>query len=367
MNLPSLSISSLKSAATDAVAWWRGLVAEAIPGQYRHKWSVEPVEIEIQHDEKAGRTVALEDGVQVPVDAAYLGGMAAKWGMLAAVTVRVPLSSCFVRDIAIPRAAQSRAAEIVELDLERTTPFPRQEVLSGWFIPDDQPDPSNLNVRQVVLKRNRLADLLERIATAGLPVKSVQPVATDGTVLPVNLLTPAESKPAPASRLTARLAVAVVAIAGLLLTAGTISKIINLEAALADAEEQVQKATSETQAIRKKMTDARAESALIRMPRTRKLGTVPIVAIIEELTQILPQGTWLTDLRIEDINGQIDGHSTNASELITLLARSPLFSNVTFASPVTRDQQRNIERFQIRFQVAGRAAPVAEAPAKGDK
>ena len=73
--------------------------------------------------------------------------------------------------------------------------------------------------------------------------------------------------------------------------------------------------------------------------------------ILRQLTERLPQGTWLTGLRVEDRKVEIDGLSPSASEIFTLLSRDGQFRKVEFASPITRHPD-NLERFQIRAEYA---------------
>lgn len=80
------------------------------------------------------------------------------------------------------------------------------------------------------------------------------------------------------------------------------------------------------------------------------------VQILRHLTDRLPQGTWLTGLRVEDRKVEIDGLSPSASEVFPLLTRDGLFRKVEFASPITR-QQDNLERFQIRAEYVPNPSP----------
>jgi Tfp pilus assembly protein PilN len=80
--------------------------------------------------------------------------------------------------------------------------------------------------------------------------------------------------------------------------------------------------------------------------------------ILRHLTERLPQGTWLTGLRVEDRRVEIDGLSPSANEIFPLLSRDGQFRNVEFASPITR-QADNLERFQIRAEFVPVAAPKA--------
>jgi hypothetical protein len=83
--------------------------------------------------------------------------------------------------------------------------------------------------------------------------------------------------------------------------------------------------------------------------------------ILRELTERLPQGTWLTGLRVENRKVEIDGLSASANEIFPLLSREGQFRNVEFASPITR-QADNLERFQIRAEYVP-IPPAKPAPA----
>jgi Tfp pilus assembly protein PilN len=72
--------------------------------------------------------------------------------------------------------------------------------------------------------------------------------------------------------------------------------------------------------------------------------------ILQELTRLLPDGTWLQDLQIGPDSLQMYGYSNHAADLVPPLENSPYFSQVEFTSPITRDNQ-NREIFRIRMRL----------------
>jgi Tfp pilus assembly protein PilN len=80
--------------------------------------------------------------------------------------------------------------------------------------------------------------------------------------------------------------------------------------------------------------------------------------ILRELTDRLPNGTWLLSLRMEGRKVDIEGLSPSASEIFPALTRDGRFRSVEFGAPITR-QADNIERFKIR----GEFVPAPSAPA----
>jgi len=82
------------------------------------------------------------------------------------------------------------------------------------------------------------------------------------------------------------------------------------------------------------------------------------LAVLLELTEILPSDAWVTYLALDAKGVEMTGQAGAASNLIPLLENSPRLERVEFASPVTRGRDR--EQFRIR---AAWEAPAPPAPA----
>lgn len=77
------------------------------------------------------------------------------------------------------------------------------------------------------------------------------------------------------------------------------------------------------------------------------------VAILSDLTQVLPDGTWVSEITIDGAVVRIVGSSSSASDLIGLIDRSPHFGNARFEAPLIHDQTTGVDRFNLAFQVRG--------------
>jgi hypothetical protein len=86
--------------------------------------------------------------------------------------------------------------------------------------------------------------------------------------------------------------------------------------------------------------------------------------ILRELTDRLPNGTWLLALRLEGRKVDIEGLSPSASEIFPALTRDGRFRSVEFGAPITR-QADNIERFKIRGEFVPPPLSVPASPAAG--
>jgi general secretion pathway protein L len=83
-----------------------------------------------------------------------------------------------------------------------------------------------------------------------------------------------------------------------------------------------------------------------------KNNTPVVIIVLNELTNLLSNDTWLTNFQLIDNKIQIQGVSPNASALIGLLEKSAIFNNVVFVSPITQDKNSGKERFQIIIELA---------------
>ena len=82
------------------------------------------------------------------------------------------------------------------------------------------------------------------------------------------------------------------------------------------------------------------------------------VAILKELTQVLPPSVWIWGLKYSGKEVEISGYADSASGLISLLDKSPLFEKVEFLAPVTKEREKSAggerERFKIKMRLEGR-------------
>src|SRR5262249_59580951 len=121
--------------------------------------------------------------------------------------------------------------------------------------------------------------------------------------------------------------------------------------ALARLEVETNVARKEAQAVRKRLQDADSLSQRIGVLRLRRAEGIRLIALWEEVTRLLPDTAWLTDVRVENDVLWIDGYARSASELVGVIAASPMFSGVSLSAPVIREEPGASERFQIRMKI----------------
>ncbi|NJD07458.1 MAG: PilN domain-containing protein, partial [Methylococcaceae bacterium] len=83
----------------------------------------------------------------------------------------------------------------------------------------------------------------------------------------------------------------------------------------------------------------------------KKLTEPTMLDMLNDLTKVMPDDTWLNGLQYRDRKVTIQGQSPAASSLIERIEASAFFKNTSFVSPVTKDVASGQERFQITSEV----------------
>jgi len=83
----------------------------------------------------------------------------------------------------------------------------------------------------------------------------------------------------------------------------------------------------------------------------RKNQTQAAVIVLEELSSILPDNTYVTELRIDGNTVQIVGVTDDAPSLIRLIEQSPHFTRATFFAPTTHAPSERGDRFHVEAKL----------------
>jgi general secretion pathway protein L len=261
------------------------------------------------------------------------------------IEYRLDGSRVFTKILHFPAASREYLDAIVKHQLDRATPWAADRVAFDYAIADDEGTPEGqIAVRLVATSRDVFDRSMSRLTAARIKVAVVgtseDPVDHPSTV---NLLQSDRTE----RRAALRRKVSMGLVAFLLISAslGALSgwRLFALQTQAAELQ-------SETDAIR-----ARIESALsgteFAASRGRlvasKRDAVPMVVLIEHLSAVIPENTYLTELSVENGEVQIAGLTSDAPALIGILESADLLANVRFAAPTLRDEGAARDRFVI--------------------
>jgi general secretion pathway protein L len=83
----------------------------------------------------------------------------------------------------------------------------------------------------------------------------------------------------------------------------------------------------------------------------RKQTSPSSVMVLEAISRVLPDSTYVTELRVEGDKMQVVGLTQDAPSLIRLMEQSPQFTRATFFAPTTRALNDPGERFHIEAHI----------------
>ncbi|KRE94888.1 fimbrial assembly protein [Frateuria sp. Soil773] len=317
--------------------------------QLRHAGAAEPLARWSEDAEPAAQRALLDSAVQA-VDR--------EDRRLALV---LPASVALRRQLSLPLAAAQTLQQVGAFEMDRQTPFRVEQVhyaIRELAVPAP---PGRLLAELVAVPRNVLDPLLARLQAAEIRVDAVDVASGQGR-LGVNLLPPGQAPRHVSTRRRLNLALAAGCVVLLALVLG--EWLHNRQQALAAMQTEVEAMRAEAQqvaALRQQWQDnAGAAGFLVQ----RKQSGVTRLAVLEELTERLPDTAWLERVSIDN-SGQLgfQGQSQQAAKLIDTLKGSTLITNPNFQGSIQPDPATGKERFYMVAQLRQPSAPAAGAPA----
>jgi general secretion pathway protein L len=293
---------------------------------------------------RAGLKLSALDAVEAAADLA-------RSNPAALVGIRVPLASSFARTVELPRSALEDASRILDLDLERATPFKLKDVYCATLVENKEQRSAQVRVRHLMIKRQSVEPILSELNASGASVDFIDCWdESNNQALPVNFLASQQQAASGKRRglsftTFSLLLLALLGISALLLANS------RYQTALQTVESQVAQARAQATSVRRALDTSEAALTEIDQLQRLKLATTPTVEVLDALTKLLPSSVWLTDVRLENGFLDITGLAKSGAALLPLFEHSALFAEATMASGVNFDPQENKERFSLRVRV----------------
>lgn len=253
------------------------------------------------------------------------------------------------RSLDFPKQAVDFLDGMIRAQIDRLTPWAAEEVVFGWNPPSAAPD-DRVELTLAATSKQQIQPLIQLatgMAAASLTAFAVSP-ATDAMPAKIRVF----DRPIRSAMGWTRDLPRILRLT--LLAAGLAAAASSLVSAYVGGNLE-----SELQQLTRRISDRRVAlrlnpnggSALGLLARRKQTGTSDVV-VLEALSQALPDGTYVTELRIEGDKVQIVGMTQDAPSLIRLIERSPQFSRATFFAPTTRAPNEPGERFHIEAHIS---------------
>ena len=260
--------------------------------------------------------------------------------------IELPTDWIVSRQLSLPSQARSNLRQVLGYEMDRLTPFNPDQIFYDFHLVGEGEKGDRLSLELVLCRREVVQPWLERMRAAGAPVDRL---TWPGAWPSANLL-PDALRPRRRGHLlglnTFLSLLALVLISAVLIT--PIWQKTQLVAAQNKELGRLRGQAAEVNSLREAIESAHKGSIAV---LERKSNQIAMIDLLRELTDRLPDGTWVENLEFQGTEVQIRGESTQSAALIGLLENAPDFSGVTFRSPVTQGRNDQGERFHIGFTV----------------
>jgi general secretion pathway protein L len=321
----------------------------------------------------------LEEARRVPIETLELEGRrrALRDLLAGAGEEQKRLRLCLARDealirrVSFPLATEENLSQVLAFEMDRLTPFSADDVYFDHRVVARNAAAEKIDVELAVARRDLVDQRIARLSEWGGSVQGVV-LAEDAarSQAPLDLL--------PESRRGVRDAVreiqvakqALAVVVGLLLVLALVLPLWQKRETVVAMHPVIGKARQEAEATSALSLELEKLVNDYNFLLARKHGSRPALALVEEVTRLLPDNTWVQQLDVRTTararEVQISGESTSSSKLIEILEQSTQVQNAAPRGTVTRGTLPGTERFVIAAEARPLApperSPVTTAP-----
>jgi len=352
-----------RSPAARFLAWWGGELGACLPSLFRGRGrrrrrllvDLDGAALDVKRRRRGGKVkpvarIALgdQDASQAPKTRRAVARAARRSDE---VVLRVPEREALQRTIRLPMAARENMREVIGFEMDRFTSLKAEEAYFDFEIAETDEARQQLAVALMVVPRTDLRPALDLLAAWGVvPDRLVLLRPDEDAEVGRNLLPPA---PAAAglswqARLGGGLAVVLLLLLGAQAYLPWYEKQQQLEA-LQAREAALRAEALQVDGLRTQVAAEAKRRAAIYATLTAR---PPAIRVLDELSRIIPDGTWLVDLQMSGETVSLKGYSQEPAGVIAVLEASPLFHDARFVSPVIPDSRIGLDRIAVSARLA---------------
>ncbi|HVB18130.1 MAG TPA: PilN domain-containing protein [Stellaceae bacterium] len=260
------------------------------------------------------------------------------------IVLRLAQGNVLQKVLLLPLAAQSHLDQVLAFEMDRETPFAPEEVYWSHLIEAVDRRRDQLRVRLLLIPRVNLDPLLSALARDGIAPRWAE-IDDDGGHH--RMLLALDGDGVRQHDRSRRLLLPAAVCCGLLALAAVVTPFLRQSIQLATLDREVRAArltANRAEALRHEIDRLKHSTDIVR-GEVAKAGRP--LDVLAEVTRVLPDDTYLTDLALRQRKLTLSGRSAGAARLISALAADSSFRNPAFAAPVTRLEAAHAEVFTI--------------------
>lgn len=335
-------------------SWWTGELHAMLPAnlrdaitQRRQKLFVEAVGSEMLVN--LGTHASSREILRLSLDAPDAANDELPRDVLQTILL-MPADKVLIKSLILPLAAEENLREVLGFEIDQHTPFPVSRVYYDFVVTGRNIAKQELSVDLVYSPQSEVDRLLEALSLHGLRTDVISCRSRDGSNLQgVNLL-PMEQRRSKRFDIR-RLNLVLTALCAVLLVAAITIPIVQKNTAIRSVEGQVQAAAVAARDGNQLRRDLEKMADASRFLVDKKRSEIMAVQLLDEVSRILPDNTWIARLDLSETELQLQGQSTAASSLIAIIESSAFFENAGFRSPVVQVPGTEAARFHLSADV----------------
>lgn len=335
--------------------WWFAELTALVPAPLRRLFSGEAALIAVRIGDDTATIERLARGDRTELGEVDLSAVTAEQRTAVArligrrtgrdsVILTLPAERVLRKNLDLPLVAEAELADLLRFELDRQTPFSPEQACYDYRIVARDRDSGRMRVEFAVAPREAVERALSIAAGWRLEPGLVTAAGDEGADDAFDL----SGRGAPngfggRAVLTGALAIAaacLLAVAVALPLRWQADAAAAAEQALASARTAAREAGQLREALGRRQQDARF---LIE----RKITSPMAVSVLADLTRLLPDDSYLFELRLQGGRLRVRGYAPAASPLLELFESHPRLGGARFESPVTRVPGIDKERFDL--------------------
>ena len=348
-----MSITTFFTSASELYFWWiselsgifslRGFTVVVEDSQTSLRWENEG------HVETLARKFTAQDAVSKYLSAIEIN----KKLRVNSCAIELPLKKVLRKTITLPAATEENLDNVIGFELDRYTPFKREDVYFDVKVQHRDPGEGRITVQLSVIKRSVIDEIVAFVQQQELSLRGIFARSLDNKEEAEFFHFLKEGQSAQQQRESSGITSYLWKLVFLLAIVALFLPIVKNYLAAEDLTMQLQAMDTDVQAVRKLQDDYKSVKEDAEFLINQTSNTVPVVELLAKLSTVIPNDTSLTRFELESNRVRINGTSSAASRLISILDQFPTFSDVRFAAPVTQNSKTGKESFTIEFVLKG--------------
>ena len=262
--------------------------------------------------------------------------------------ITIPEKLILIKTIQFPAAASNNLKEALGFEINKRTPFTTEQVYFDYSVINHDKDNNKLKIDLIIVPKNHVDSRLNISDKLGLKIDRIIPDGHSDKYANVNLL-PTNKQTVVTGKNTFNFYLA--ATSFILFLAALYLPLNKQNQYIDELQGELQTARKSAVVLSKLKEEKQSILKQINFLTNKQLQTVNNINILNVVTKLVPDDTWLSRFSISNNQLQIQGESSNASALIQTLELSDLFKNVQFKSPVIRNNRTSKDKFNLSAEL----------------